>query len=51
MEYKHKYPRLAYMYITYAVAIICGFVLFSSCSNVSPMIPFTFPDIPLASCL
>ena len=33
MEYKHKYTRLAYAYITYAVAIICGFVLFSSCSN------------------
>ena len=33
MEYKHKYTRLVYTYITYAVAIICGFVLFSSCSN------------------
>ena len=33
MEYKHKYTRLVYAYITYAVAIICGFVLFSSCSN------------------
>ena len=33
MEYKHKYTRLAYTYITYAVAIICGLPMLSSCTE------------------
>jgi inosine-uridine nucleoside N-ribohydrolase len=33
MEYKHKYTRLTYAYITYAVAIICGLSLLSSCTS------------------
>ena len=33
MEYKHKYTRLAYTYITYAVAIICGLSMLSSCTS------------------